>query len=109
MAHLCHVEVANKAHVPPGNSALCFSIKCRIHGLLNETVGFMGCSLGWLHLFSNLRRVGEQGLGAIERWICILDRNVARATFPGRQAIAESAVGSSSGRSTQHSKIMSEQ
>jgi hypothetical protein len=59
MAHLYHVEVANKAHVPPDNSALCFSLKCRIHGLLIKTVGYMRCESGWLHPFSNLRRMDE--------------------------------------------------
>jgi hypothetical protein len=38
MAHLCHEELANKGQLPPGNSFLCFSLKCRIHRLLIKTV-----------------------------------------------------------------------
>jgi hypothetical protein len=44
MAHLCHVTLANKAHLPPDNSALCFSLKCRIHCLLIKTVGLCGAN-----------------------------------------------------------------
>src|ERR1700744_4752066 len=38
MAQMCHEELGNKAQLPPGNSFLCFSLKCRIHRLLIKTV-----------------------------------------------------------------------
>jgi hypothetical protein len=46
MAHLCHVTLANKAHLPPDHSAVCFSLKCRILCLLIKAVGLCGVHRG---------------------------------------------------------------
>jgi hypothetical protein len=106
MAHLCHVELANRAHVPPDNSALCFSLKCRIHCRLIKTVGFMRCKSRWLHPFSNLRRMDKRGLGSNPKSRCMPDRNVPRDAFPARQTVAQSAFGSNNDSATDQSGTM---
>jgi hypothetical protein len=84
---MCHVTLANKAHLRPDHSALCFSLKCRIHWRLIKTVGLSGVHWGGIRFQIFGARTSETQ-AQLQSRDSMLHRNVSRTRFPARQTIA---------------------